>query len=132
MDMTGDGLPYRDALEAAYFELTEEQRAEIGRQISELLPRSLTLEWAKPPALTLGDLAVMMRDMPRLKQREFRCHADVVAWLRASLPDTDPPFPRDAAATLTGVPVIEKAEMEPGRWEIWEDGQMIKSGRLGP
>jgi hypothetical protein len=78
---------------------------------------------------TYWDIARTMAALPRPKQRELHCHADVVEALRDALPDAEPEFPwSGAVGSATGIPVIEEPEFMPGVWELREDGKMVSFG----
>lgn len=81
--------------------------------------------------LDLAAIAAALNDLPRIPLRELRCHPDVTARLRASLPETDPPAP-DSLDHLFGIPIIEKPELDPGCWELREDNQVVQRCFRGP
>lgn len=77
------------------------------------------------------DVAELAERFGRVLRRELRCHPDVAKWLMLTLPEAQPEFPfTGAIGSLTGVPVIEQPDFEPGAWEILEDGEVTASGRI--
>ena len=73
--------------------------------------------------------------LPRESRRyEFRCHPDVFAAIREAADVA--PQAAEAGATRYGSPafgsadVLVQPELGSGCWELYEDGQPLKSGRL--
>lgn len=90
--------------------------------------------WSGSYADTPGDIgpeewAQMLADAPKPKLRALHCHPRVAEHLHAISVEAKPEFP-GAIGSLTGVPVIEHDDMQPGAWELREDGQVVSSGRL--
>lgn len=86
----------------------------------------------QPPPITLAEIAAYFEAVPRPKRYELHCHPDVAIALYAVSAPAEPEFPWSGAiGSLTGVPVIKKPDLERGRWELYEDGELIKSGMLG-
>jgi len=84
------------------------------------------------PPLTLGQIADAMNKFAahsRPVLRELHCHTRVVSHLRAISVEAEP-LPLGAIGGLAGIPVIEHDDMEPGAWEIRENGQAVASGKL--
>lgn len=82
--------------------------------------------------LTYAELADLMAQFPTPVRRELRCHPDVARWLMLTLPDAaEPEFPfTGAIGAITGIPVTERADFEPGEWELREDGKVKASGHI--
>lgn len=72
-----------------------------------------------------ASVAAALRDLPRVKLRELHCAPDVAARLRESIPDADP-LPPGTVGQLTAVPVIENPGLEPGEWNLRENGAVIR------
>lgn len=83
-------------------------------------------ESGTPDFTALTELADRIGRVPR---RELHCHRDVRLWLTLTVPELEPQFPFTGSA-LTGVPVIEREDFEPGTWEIREDGEVTASGHI--
>ena len=80
---------------------------------------------------SLGDLAELADRIGYVPRRELHCHPDVARWLMLTLPEAEPEFPfAGSIGALTGVPVTEKPEFEPGTWELREDGEVTAAGHL--
>jgi len=85
-----------------------------------------------------GWLAELMEGQPPApRQYELRCHPDVFLALReASDRQTFGEY-RPSASLHAGTPVFGSAaiivvpHLGSGGWELYEDGERIKSGRLG-
>ena len=79
----------------------------------------------------MDDLAALLGELPRLPQRELHCHPAVLRYLELTAPprEPDPPW-TGSIGHLTGIPVIEKPDMERGAWELREDGKVVKSGTI--
>lgn len=76
----------------------------------------------------LAELADRIGHVPR---RELHCHPDVARWLMLTLPEAEPKFPfAGAIGSLTGVPVTEDPDFEPGAWELREDSEVTAVGRI--
>jgi hypothetical protein len=67
--------------------------------------------------------------LPRIKRTELHCHPGVVIALREAAPPAEYPPWKPLMGTIE---LIVKADMEPGAWELREDGEVIKSGKLSP
>lgn len=88
--------------------------------------------------MTVGDgpldfaaLAVLAGRIGYVPRRELHCHSSVARLLMLTLPEAEPEFPfTGAIGSLTGIPVIEAPDFEPGTWEIREDGEVTASGHL--
>ena len=81
--------------------------------------------------LDLAALAELADCIGRVPRRELHCHRDVRLWLALTLPELEPQFPfTGSTGTLTGVPVIEREDFEPGTWEIREDGEVTANGHV--
>lgn len=88
----------------------------------------MTPDHATPDFKAFVDFA---NRLPRIKRTELHCHPGVVIALR----EAAPPAEYNPWSPPPSIPVIElivDADMEPGQWEIREDGEVIKSGRLTP
>ncbi len=85
-----------------------------------------------------GWLADLMKGQPPVPGRyELRCHPDVFLALReASDRQTSGEYSQSASLHV-GTPlfgsaaIIIRPELGSGGWELREDGQVVKSGRLG-
>ena len=82
-------------------------------------------------------LELMVGQPPVPRQYELHCHPDVFLALReASDRQTFGEY-LPSASLHTGTPVfgsaaiIIKPELGSGGWELYEDGQVVRSGRLG-
>lgn len=85
----------------------------------------MTPDITKPDFKAFVDFA---NRLPRIKRTELHCHPGVVIALReAGPPEAYPPW-RPPMGTIE---LIVNADMEPGAWEIREDGEVIQSGKLG-
>jgi hypothetical protein len=82
--------------------------------------------------MDLAAIAELMGQFPPVKRKALHCHPAVAAALWALTPPAERWFPFGHAMGLTGIDVIEEADMEPGAWELREDGSVIESGRLRP
>jgi len=81
--------------------------------------------------MDFASLARLVERFPKPKRRELHCHPSVVAYLRMTLPEAEPEPPWSGAiGSLTGIPIMEKPELEPCAWEFYEDGEMVDSGTL--
>lgn len=79
-------------------------------------------------------LLEVMDGQPREPRRyEFRCHPDVILAIRQASPiPAYPSLPGVGAVGLYGgADVIATPELGSGGWELHENGERIKSGRLG-
>jgi len=71
---------------------------------------------------------------PVPKQYEFRCHPDVYVAIREAA-DVEPRYVPDGAH-MYGSPlfgsadVLVQSELGPGGWELYENGELLKGGRL--
>jgi hypothetical protein len=84
------------------------------------------------PAITTPDFSEFVRfanSLPRVKRTELHCHPGVVIALRQAAPPEEYPPWKPPMGTID---LIVSADMEPGAWEIREDGEVIKSGKLTP
>jgi hypothetical protein len=91
-------------------------------------PECLDDEGGPLDLAALAELADRIGCVPR---REFRCHPSVSRLLMLTLPEAEPGFPfTGSIGALTGIPVIENADFEPGAWELREDGEVTASGRI--
>ena len=89
--------------------------------------------------MTLDEwLLDLMDGMPALPKRyEFRCHPDVYLALRDAAP---PPLGEWSIAGAVGSPVglygsadiVVNPDLGSGNWELYENGQILKSGSLRP
>ena len=65
---------------------------------------------------------------------EFRCHPDVYTAIRAA---ADVPFRFPDPGFIEGSPIFGVADVDvrpelgSGGWELYENGELLKSGRLG-
>jgi hypothetical protein len=83
------------------------------------------------PAPDFTRLAELVGRIGRVPRRELRCHPDVARWLLLTLPEAEPGFPfTGAIGSLTGVPVVENADYQPGEWKLYEDGEAKACGRI--
>lgn len=131
--MSGGGLYFGPCLnpdgdEAAPLTLSDEARAKIAEQISDLLPDGLAVDFDWPGP---SDVAKAMEEVAKLRlaRQELHCHPRVTEHLRATSTETEPAFP-GTIGSLTGIPVIEHDDMQPGAWELREDGEVVSSGKL--
>ena len=111
--------------------LSDEARARIAEQIGQLLPDA-TADFDFPGP---SDVAKAMEEVAklRLKRQELHCHPRVTEHLRAisnAAPEPEFPLMTGSIGSLAGMPVIEHDDMEPGAWELREDGEIVGSGRL--
>jgi hypothetical protein len=72
---------------------------------------------------------------PVPRQYEFRCHPDVFAAIREAA-DAEPRYVPDgsfiyASPVFGGANVLVQSELGSGRWELYENGELLKSGRVG-
>lgn len=67
--------------------------------------------------------------LPRIKPTELHCHPGVVIALRDAAPEPEwqPALLPPPIGTMD---LIVQADMEPGEWEIRQDGEVIDSGKL--
>jgi hypothetical protein len=82
-----------------------------------------------------GWLRELVDGLPETPRRyELYCHPDVIEAIRraADPPDYFPSWPlaAGAAARWGTADVIALPELGPGRWELYEGGELVKSGRL--
>lgn len=82
--------------------------------------------------LTYDELAAFMEKMPRIPRYELHCGSDVQRWLqRFGAATVGLAFPYfEVPSMLGGIPVYPEPDFEPGRWEIRQDGEVIKEGKL--
>ena len=83
---------------------------------------------------SIADIDAWIRDLtadlPRdpTRRYEFYCHPDVIRAIQlASDTPFRPPYP---VPLYGGTDVIAKPELGSGAWELYADGELIKSGRL--
>jgi len=81
-------------------------------------------------------LASVVDGLPREpRQYEFRCHPDVFAAIReaADVNAWTPPDGKfiEGSPVFGSADVLVQSELGSGGWELWENGERIKSGRLG-
>jgi hypothetical protein len=87
---------------------------------------------------SLPKIAALLDAFPTPRSRELHCHPAVIERLRALIPEADPKpkaswdFSYGAIGSLTGIPVIEDADLAPGWWELRENGKMIDFGQIRP
>jgi len=85
-------------------------------------------DFPRPDFKALAELVERIGPVPR---RELRCHPHVAKWLILTLPEAQPEFPfAGGIGSMTGIPVIEHADFEPGEWELREDGEVTAVGRI--
>jgi hypothetical protein len=77
----------------------------------------------------LPRLTELLGDLKPPKRAELHCHRRVVNWLRLTSREAE--LPDGAIGGLTGVLVVEDADMEPGAWERRQDGEVTASGNIG-
>ena len=85
-----------------------------------------------------GWLLELMEGQPPVpRQYEFHCHPDVVLALReASDRQTfgqyrPPPSLHVGGPLFGSAAIVVKPDLGPGGWELRENGQVVKSGRIG-
>lgn len=83
------------------------------------------------PGPTFDAVAAALALPPEVKLRELHCHPDVAEQLREAIPEAGPQFP-GSVSHLTAIPVIEKPELDPGCWELREDGIVVQRCFRGP
>ena len=87
----------------------------------------------------IGNLDDWLRDLtdglpPVLRRYEFRCHPDVFVAIReaADVPPREPVPGFTEGSPVFGVADVDvRPELGSGCWELYADGERIKSGRLG-
>jgi hypothetical protein len=80
-------------------------------------------------------LSLMTNGLPPTPKRyELRCHPDVFLALKNASADAaaeaDPFTPSDPAL-YGAADIVVRSELGSGGWELWADGERVKSGRLG-
>jgi hypothetical protein len=87
-------------------------------------------------SVSLPKIAAPLGAFPTPRSRELHCHPAVTERLRALMPAAEPTAPWDfsygAIGSLTGIPVIEDADLAPGWWELRENGKMTDFGQIRP
>ena len=88
----------------------------------------------------IGNLDDWLRDLtaglaPAPKRYEFRCHPDVFIAIREAA-DVNTYLPPDGkfiegSPVFGNADVLVQSELGSGGWELYENGERIKSGRLG-
>ena len=85
-----------------------------------------------------GYLRMLTKDLPQVPKRyEFRCHPDVFIALRLASDEATARKYTPRAGIATGTPlygsadIVVRPELGSGGWELYEDGELLKSGRLG-
>lgn len=78
-----------------------------------------------------GFLSGIMEGLPVMaeKRYELRCHPDVYLALRDATPD--PGYPSPMRPLYGTADVVVRPDLGSGGWELYEDGSLLKSGRLG-
>ena len=83
-------------------------------------------------------LADLMEGQPPVPgQYELRCHPDVFLALREASDRQAAGTPRPPASVYAGTSVFGSAaivvvtHLGSGGWELYEDGELLRSGRLG-
>ena len=80
---------------------------------------------------TYAGIADLMAEYPAPVRRELRCHPHVARWLGFTLREARPEVPfTGAIGSLSGIPVFEAEDFEPGAWELREDGDIKVSGHI--
>ena len=78
-----------------------------------------------------GWLLELMEGQPPVpRQYEFHCHPDVVLALREASDRQEPPV-RVGGPLFGSAAITVNRELGPGGWELRENGQVVKSGRIG-
>ncbi len=125
--------------------ITAEMAAELAEGIRQLAPDPdheilansplcpVELEpapWADPEHDVMADLreiGQLASGLPPRRRVELHCAPDV---MRALQNGSDLGMRVDWSALLFGTPVIVEDDIEPGRWELREDGTVIGSGAI--
>lgn len=82
-------------------------------------------------------LLKVMDGLPRSPRRyELRCHPDVYLAILQAAPEPEySPSPGmntgSSAAMFGSADVVVRTELGSGGWELYEDGELLKAGRLG-
>lgn len=79
--------------------------------------------------MNYDELAEWASSTPRLPKRELRCHqlaVDALRWDTLHCPIHRDPLAR--IYDLIACPVYVHNDMEPGAWEIYEDGVKVAEG----
>jgi hypothetical protein len=90
---------------------------------------SLDDHQSEPP--TFAEFVAYANSLPRIKRTELHCHPDVAPMLLEAAPAQPyEPWKPDLCARIGTIDLIVNADMQPGEWEIRENGEVTKSGRL--
>jgi hypothetical protein len=80
--------------------------------------------------LTYDELAALVVDTPTLPRYELHCCPNVLRWLRVLGEPVGTDFPYLGTAGLPGIEIFAEPGFEFGVWELRQDNEVIKNGRL--